>query len=270
MISDCSVHVGATHAICQDYAKAGHTLPTNEPFVIVADGCSGEADTDVGARLLTLTAMEELQYDTGNMCSLEAYHTSTLGQAATCAKLLRLPLSCLASTLITLKLHGKTPFVAIYGDGLAAYKAKAGAIRVRQMFFPGSIPRYLSYKLNPQLKHEFDAHLRSYDIMPDGSIANEDVREHPGDYYYEIIEEEIDYVVVMSDGVGSFQQMVDRQTSKVQEPVDVKDVLKELLKFKNFAPGFLGRRMKRFLKDAAEKKWQHHDDFTVGALANEG
>lgn len=266
MIPDCSSHIGATHSICQDYARWG-TDKEDKPFVVVADGCSGEADTDIGARLLVLSAAQELIYPMDPSGNLTNLYDVIIKVSSNRAKSLGLSDSSLAATLLMLKMDKESVLASIYGDGMLVYKKKDGTIKVRQMFFPKSIPLYPSYILFPDIKHEFDGQLRSYDILPDGSVSEEFSIPFSQKFYFEAIEPDIDYVAILTDGVMSFQQMVDKQTSKVQEPIDAKDVLRDLLKFKNFAPGFVGRRVKRFLKDAAEKHWQHHDDFTMGALA---
>ena len=50
MFADCAFAAGRGHDVCQDYAAAGGGA--DEPYAILADGCSTSPDTDVGARLL--------------------------------------------------------------------------------------------------------------------------------------------------------------------------------------------------------------------------
>ncbi|HYO91642.1 MAG TPA: hypothetical protein VEQ40_08400, partial [Pyrinomonadaceae bacterium] len=69
MNADSAFLIGATHAVCQDYAVAGNGTPDERaavsnlqanPYVILSDGCSSSPDTDIGARLLVKAAEQVL------------------------------------------------------------------------------------------------------------------------------------------------------------------------------------------------------------------
>ena len=55
---DSFLKIGHSHEQCQDYILTG-TDPC--PYIILADGCSGAEDSDIGARLLCHTALKYLK-----------------------------------------------------------------------------------------------------------------------------------------------------------------------------------------------------------------
>jgi len=75
-----------------------------------------------------------------------------------------------------------------------------------------------------------------------------------------------DVVVVMSDGAESFQR---REGTRLVT-IPVKEVIDHVFALKNTTPGFLQRRLKRFLtKFCVQNGWQHNDDFAVGGIVLE-
>jgi hypothetical protein len=76
----------------------------------------------------------------------------------------------------------------------------------------------------------------------------------------------VEYMAIMTDGIHSFYETIITETSKHNSSVYFIDVLKELLKFKNFNQAFVQRRINKFRKDCAKKKWSNADDFSLATI----
>jgi hypothetical protein len=76
-----------------------------------------------------------------------------------------------------------------------------------------------------------------------------------------------DLVVIMSDGVQSFQRMVNTGTSLAPQRVPVEDVVAQVLAVKGTKGEFMVRRCQRFLgRFCAKNNWSHTDDFSAAAI----
>lgn len=275
MTSDCAISIGSTHSVCQDYARAGKKK--DNPFVLVADGCTSSADTDIGARLLTLSA--ELQLSILNdALQAEFFHKYALEYAAEIAFQMKLDETCLDATLMTISLDKqKWPIATIYGDGILVVGKKNGDLEVTDVSFTQNYPLYSSYQLNEvrmkQMPDENEIVVKRYVQHPDGKI--DEAKDCWADamefgFFVDLIRpEETKFVVVMTDGAKSFLSPSNSETSKTFVNVALNDILRDLVGFKTFQPGFVQRRMQRLQKDFKSKGWQHHDDFSIGALSLE-
>ena len=91
MNCDCAFRIGSTHEVCQDYALSGKNT------VSIADGCSGSVLSDIGSRVLSVTAMNK-------MIELESLHDfdekELILLARPSIKVLNLPNECLDATLL--------------------------------------------------------------------------------------------------------------------------------------------------------------------------
>jgi len=266
MISDCAFFTGSTHPVCQDYTRHGKTA--EGPYVLIADGCSSSPDTDIGARLLVMAAERYI-----DVVDQTAYHEKAIELAAVYARSMGLPETCLDATLLTIRIEKGIPSAMIFGDGFIATK-KNGVLFVTKVSFPNNTPFYPCYKLNdgkrakgklqPAIVQEFEFH-------PEGLVVAHKAVElqtlHDTDFFRQYVDAGSDFVAIMSDGAGSFLRQVITETSKTNEVIPDKDILPEILGFKNFQAGFVQRRLKRLEKDNRERQWQHYDDLSVGALS---
>jgi hypothetical protein len=74
------------------------------------------------------------------------------------------------------------------------------------------------------------------------------------------------YAALFTDGIHSFYSAEQTETGKRVEAIPAGEVLRGFLSFKSARGAFVGRRMKRFLKDCRAKGWRHMDDLAIGAL----
>jgi hypothetical protein len=76
-----------------------------------------------------------------------------------------------------------------------------------------------------------------------------------------------DWIAVLSDGAGSFTDLVETETSRTIRPVPQQSVLPELLSFRNRTGCFVQRRTQRVLGAWSARGRHHQDDFSIGAIA---
>jgi hypothetical protein len=272
MNSDAFFCIGKTHQICQDYAEAG------ADHVILSDGCSTAADSNIGAILLSRAAklmLKRYPNDVGNFCEEVAIKSKSYADA------MELPEECLYATLGMITGQERRFEAMLHGDGVIAGRRRGTLIWDVSVYeFPSGAPYYLAYKLSQQWRNTYlqrfgvESRLTTYEVVMDtkksedvqrGSKVRNDegslgpfVRDYPyGEY---------DMVAVMSDGATSFQKTVSTQTSKKQESVHVCDVLREVLNFKNYNGAFVQRRCKAAFRKFAEESVVNMDDFSLGVV----
>ena len=78
--------------------------------------------------------------------------------------------------------------------------------------------------------------------------------------------EDVEWVALSSDGLGSFYEQIETETSKYNKPINYIDVIIELLKIKNTNGRFIQRRLNKFRKDCIKKNWYHADDISLAVL----
>lgn len=281
---------GKTHMVCQDYATSGVT-DRGHRYAIVCDGCSSSPDTDIGARLLARSAALEMRligfaeevnggWGTDAM-RMPALERKIIDTAANAANEVDVDLRCLDSTLVaayrsTDKRKGQPVRegvrVSMRGDGVVVTRHRDGGFTIYVVDHEKNAPRYLSYELE---KDRLEGYLKKYGersrrrLYTSGSgwldeFTNE-FDGHPSDQFFPA--EEIDLVMVLSDGVQTFQRVVRTGTSKLLEDVPVEQVVEHLMRIKGVKGEFLKRRCHKFLSTyCALNEWQHYDDFSAAAI----
>ena len=284
MNADSAFQIGASHAVCQDYSLAGACPPAAlsgapgpraSPYVILSDGCSSSPDTDVGARLL-VRAAERTLLGLGGAAArdLAEVHTEAARLALTWAELLGLRPQAVDATLLTAHLDGGELVLGCSGDGVVCLQTRAGAVDVYSISYPSGYPLYPSYAHQPARllalgddgrPRKEVRHLRSASpeerLRPGGTSVVDSPTE-----VFSLKAADYKFAALFSDGVHSFFHPGQPGAGGRGEPVPLDEVLQDLISFKSTRGAFVGRRMKRFLKDCRQRGWQHADDLSVGAL----
>jgi hypothetical protein len=288
MVADYFFRMGSTHAICQDYAIAGDV--DGYQYALLSDGCSGVAlpglpgspFTDFGARFLVRAArqhMDDLARGVFPGCVI-------VERAAKMAEGAGLPPMALDATLLTAVTTSNGDVVTSQtGDGVLAVRRRDGSIKYRTLTFGNGMPLYLSYQLDPRRMETLLHPERSgRAVTPEeceaaGTVAILERIFVPGEGWREpttkverfdestrglwtevFYKDECDLVLIMSDGVETFQ-------TKNTTLMPLEQVLEQLFDFKGFAGQFLVRRCTRFLqKFCTEYGWSHSDDFSVAGI----
>jgi hypothetical protein len=236
MNADSTFIIGATHAVCQDYAVA------RDAYAILSDGCSASPDTDIGARLL-VKAAEQVLHTSDDVSAL---HEAAARLALDWAKSINLPPESVDATLLTAFRSNDELLVTCSGDGVIIAERNEGSLDVHAISFPSGYPFYPAYWHQPDRLDAF--------LSTNGSI--EQTR------HFRFKTSEYKYVALVSDGIHSFLSTSQTITS----PVSLAEVLGELVSFKSLHGAFVARRVKRFMKDCRSRGWQHSDDLSIAAI----
>lgn len=279
MNTDAAFTIGKTHAVCQDYAIAGKNS------IVISDGCSGSAFSDIGSRILSITAMSKM----AELCNLEYFDGKECVLLANpIIKMLNLPKECLDATLFGATVFPRGLDVIGQGDGTIAVKTKNEDIVVIDISYEDNHPFYMNYLYDNREnyikwreKHNKQK-TEIFTIRHNGDIDRHEDRSCPmdkidiGTFCYrdngillDIDEDDmgsIEFIAIMSDGIHSFYQTIETETSKQNQPISYFDVLKRLLNFKNYNGRFVQRRLNRFIRDCAKDNWHYADDVSLGVI----
>ncbi len=279
MHSDSYFCIGASHHVCQDYALSGVT-EDGRAYAIVSDGCSGSPDTDFGARFMAKATQWALNQSKERNPFVKA---AALGQqmASSC----NMPYECLDATVIAAvegELEGKRGVhVEMAGDGvLVGRRRGASYFDTYALDFPLGYPAYASYMIDLPRMLQYVEHTQGgaasirIEYGEFGTLlrSSHQFYSTEGDWFrpYHMFfdSKKYDLVMLLSDGVLSFQGIEASETSKRATPVALDAILNELTQFKNMKGEFVVRRVRKFLtKTCQEKGWVHYDDLSVAAIA---
>ncbi len=263
MNSDAAFAIGKTHQICQDYAAA-KMAATGRHMVALADGCSSSPHSDIGARLLAQTALNAPE----NFDGEPAFFERALRQSAACVDLMRLDPVCLDATLLVIQAAKERFTLACYGDGVLCLGRRGGVLDLYSVAFESGYPGYSSYQLDVKRAGQW--------ARQDGGSRTLTRWTGTGEAQTRPIPEAVvrlsgrcaDYAfaAVLSDGVHSFSEVRETETSKVVRPVSIWAAATRLLAFKSAKGQFVQRRLAAFGRECQAQNWQHSDDLSVGAV----
>lgn len=249
-VTDVSFSIGKSHKVCQDYGLAGDDL------VAISDGCSSSPHTDIGARLLVHSAFKGGSPEV----IVERAMLNRVG--------MDLPPECLDATLLVARQTRRAVEVRIYGDGLIVGVRKDGHYVCHQHTYSHNAPAYLSYLTQ---RSRYAAYMSAQGALTIQTWEDscQDFRDYTTTanpesiFTYWFPQDQYDMVLLLTDGVSSFQ----KRCGTAFAPVPVCEVLAQVMDFKSVSPGFVQRRMNRFLnKFCPDNGWVHTDDLTVGAV----
>ena len=264
MHSDSFFFKGKSHDVCEDYATHGSTYLNNKQvcYAIVSDGCSSSKDTDIGARVLTKAAEENLHlinYDV-------AFGDAVINKASEVVDFAGWNPYCLDATLLVATSEEDKTQIQVIGDGVVCL-LNNDCIVVHDITYPSGAPRYLTYWSNNDRAIAYKnaySNLRivdTYYIFKDRTIKETTESEHPV-WSIKVSNDTCQTIILTSDGVHSFQELFLSQ-GKTFSHIDLFNVLKEIYGFKNTNGEFVKRRIKRFAKTTS---WENTDDLAVAAI----
>jgi len=254
---DKFIATGKSHFICQDYILSG------PDYVILSDGCSGCANTDIGARILCLSAADVLETWRETINSLQWFDLGqkVITQAKIMANSLFLNDECLAATLMIIfnDFANNTLHIFVYGDGYVFLEHSDHILSFREIsFIDGKLnnkPFYLAYYLTPQAYQMYEEQ-GIVQRLSGPSTHSDHKFDHPIHWTYTM--DDFKTIVIASDGIDTF----DHKPSTI-------DIARECVKFKTTSGYFLQRRMIRAIKNFGKKKIYHQDDITIGGFHRE-
>lgn len=273
MNSDCAFVLGKTHPVCQDYAVAASS--DGGASVVLADGCSSSADTDIGARLLAKSAerlLPALSLDPDRREEWADFPGKAARAAWVCARRLGLPSSGLDATLMTVKAGAGTFLVAVSSDGVVALGRHDGTVDVLTIGFAANYPQYAGYTLDASRRRQWAAQPGNVKTIQRVTLTGaeftlaETMESTRAVEIFAGTAAEYRFAAVLSDGVQSFARTEQTETSRATYPVPAADVLAALLAFKGGQGQFVQRRMQAFGKECIKRGWHHSDDLSLAAI----
>lgn len=279
MNSDAFFSMGKTHEVCQDYARSGEI--EGRQFAVVSDGCSSSPDTDFGARFLTMATIQGRKKFPSKLLKAEW----VIWHAEDIVKRYGLSPYCLDATLLAILPAIEKGFnVHVCGDGAVIVGNMDGSFDMWDFDCAGA-PSYLSYLLDEdRLASYYEAGFGTWKVthykrlpgcsdwreIPEPDYEPDDLplkfgSEHP--YIRWCVEperDEVSFIMVVSDGIHSFQKADTLQSVPIQE------VANHLIDFKSFTGQFVTRRCRAFEKFCIKEGWHHNDDLGVAAVYTGG
>jgi len=279
MNTDCAFYIGTTHNICEDFSLS------NKNSIAVSDGCSGSPNSDIGSRILSITAMNKM-VELDSLTNFDEKECILLARPA--IKMLNIPNECLDATLLSAKAYKTGVMAMCCGDGVIAIKIKDGNMIIIDCAYSDNYPFYINYLYDQTGRYSnwIQNHNKRDVCQTILSPDREWLATIPAQSNIERIEkdlglirivenktiveivnkDEIEYIAIMSDGVHSFYETIITETSKYNKSISYLDVLKYLLTFKNFNTHFVQRRVNKFRKNCIKKNWANGDDFSLAVI----
>lgn len=253
------------HPLCEDYILSGQ-IPI--PYIILSDGCSSSQLSDIGSRILALSAKKILSqiYNFSNLSS-ETFGTMAISQAKDVCKTLHLPDEALDATLVIAFIKDKKCYISIYGDGIFFYKDKNG-LRTHIIEYASNAPYYLNYNTNfsreQKYKKDFGS-FEKYSIVIDKDIPNpkESYCLREGlykSYDFIVYLDDIEFIGISSDGLSSFYSPIGNEIPLLH------NVVEDFTLFKNTNGVFMQRRANKVIKNFAKESIYNFDDLSIGVM----
>lgn len=297
MGTDCAFQIGKTHDICEDYALAsdcGSLIKDgdNITFAIVSDGCSSSRKTDIGSRVLSSAAVEQLNNIVAVTKNLNNFNANVcISKARDIVKSLSLPTRTVDATLLMATVSDCVQ-VKLYGDGFVAIGLDNGDIFTLRLEYHEGYPFYLNYLPESGIHFQNWKNLYSQKTIHTSIISNGEIirkecfpctceyfdrkndKKKPAIYItgdtfetnMSIDLNSLKWVTLISDGVDSFYKTEEADTSLINIDIDYNEVISEALNFKNFNGKFMQRRLNRFLKFCQKNNWHHADDISFSSI----
>lgn len=276
--TDCLFVIGHTHTStgkpCQDYALAD--AKDSYAYAILCDGCSSGGDTDVGARVIAratctfITLNHSIHGEFPAPEQVAVHREFVLPQIK---KALSLKTDDLLATCLYAVVDENGGYVHALGDGIVAIKKQNGSTILFQFEWAENVPYYPAYGSASAFiaRHGGDLEAlrlkrKRWDIDPEGKTALSETTDYSlregivGITTHFTANElaEIELIALFSDGPEQF--------GNAMGYADWKDVVRELLAFKQLNGQFVVRRMRTMLRDHAKAGRQPMDDLSMAVI----
>jgi hypothetical protein len=145
---------------CQDYAASGFSESRETAlFAALSDGCSSSPFTDVGSRLLCLSALSEL--GRRHRAPASEIASGSVELAASMASRLGLSMRSLEGTLCFVRAFGDLAEAFVGGDGLMVFSGGNASVVV-SVDWAGNMPLYPIYGLSENALSSFASKSSSF------------------------------------------------------------------------------------------------------------
>jgi len=247
--------IGKAHSVCEDFVLQGDQ-PT--PFIVLSDGCSSSSNTDIGARILTLTSEHILGNSSHWPLDYAVFGRELISRAWNVAERMQLDSSVLDATVMLAFLHQESIIVYIYGDGCLLFTDYQGNVGFIEVAFTHNAPYYLTYWYDEPRWHQY----AKYEPKPLLLIDSVNGQSPPLAFQTPLIFsfklEKFQRIAITSDGVAQFVDTL--QHAKLP----VREVAKELLAFESVEGEFVKSHVEPLLDELARQGIYPADDLSLG------
>ncbi|MCA9548174.1 MAG: hypothetical protein KC613_27410, partial [Myxococcales bacterium] len=184
---------------------------------------------------------------------------------------LELPVEALDATRLTAEADAQGVTVTVAGDGMLAVRDRhTQALRWWRVVCPAGAPPYPAYGLDAARREAWRAAFGdARQVHAEGPGGPVEVTDAPGfdPLTWRFHWADIDLVALFSDGVEQVRQPAVSETSRTYTPVEVPEIIGDLLAIP-FAHGqFVQRRARRALDRWTALGWRPFDDLGVAMIA---
>jgi serine/threonine protein phosphatase PrpC len=255
---DHFVTIGKTHKVCEDYVTKGDK-PT--PFLILSDGCSSSARSEIGAKILSMTAKYMIEHDNNQLLSYVDFGNQLIGYARQIVSKMQLPDSVLDATVLLAVVQAEYVIIYVYGDGCLLLKDWDGYVKSIEIAFTHNAPYYLTYWNEPEGQRQY----AKYDSHPLVLIDSIDGRSALKPFASELIFRfpfsQYQTIAIASDGVT---QCIDTY-QRFALPLDG-ELANQLLNFQHTDDHFVADHLQQLLEGYAKQGIYPADDLSIAAF----
>lgn len=146
---DSAFQIGKTHDICEDYALTGTVEAENydNGYAIISDGCSSSSNVDLGARVLSFSAVREIEnlYRHKGIFIFSFNNDTCITRARESIKSLGVGLDSLDATLLMAYADPYGVEILVNGDGAVVFGFDTGEMLVVHFEYESGFPFYPNY-----------------------------------------------------------------------------------------------------------------------------
>ncbi|MDM8547771.1 protein phosphatase 2C domain-containing protein [Candidatus Venteria ishoeyi] len=251
---------GHSHRVCQDYSLKGRV--NEQSYLILSDGCSASENTDIGARLLCLSAQSLLQSHINAMPDWKSFGLSVIQETAKIAQQIQLSLNALDATLLVAWTAQDRFYVYVYGDGCLAMRSAEGRLRTIDLEFQPNAPFYLSYWLDEALIKQYQVLIKDPKNLSlhDTKLGYKLLVPFNEVLAFTFKRKEYPLLAIFSDGISAWQKR------KQRDYLPSLTVAETLLNFPNLQENFAYRRLAKAQKNYLKQDIYPMDDVAMGAF----
>lgn len=255
---DSHFSMGRTHLVCEDYARCGRSP---FPWVMISDGCSSSNDTDIGSRLLVLTAQQYL-CQLNRLPDYYSFGKYVISQTVRNMRPFDLNDNTLDATLLLAIAKGRTIYIYIYGDGFIVLKDKKNNWRSLEFSFTQNAPYYLSYWIDESYRSSYLKISQTQRTLEIKEGKERNIFPFDKMLQYQFSLDDYPLIAIASDGLSKFINIKDYQ------PVAVEILIPRLFDFPSLSGSFVKRRLPAILTDLATENVIPFDDFSTGVFVD--
>lgn len=270
--------IGNSHKVCEDYALTGCTT-SGLHYAIISDGCSSSSNTDIGSRILARTTEHYLRLmlktpDAININNMyEMIGRLTIISAYGIVKhQLHLEPEALDATLIIAFQLEKNIITFTYGDGVILFKTIDNKIGYEVIEYSENAPYYLSYWNDKGRASSYRNMIRSNSIsntipfinLNPGNDIKIDIK-FPHNEEEETFFKKYDEKLIKIFNIDHIKDVVISTDGILSSNLE-RNILTEVLSYKNTNGAFLQRRIKRILLDNEKIGYKFYDDLGLASI----